>query len=81
VTDDDDDDDDRVPLSVSFEAELLYVCCLKCGLQRFRGQDVRETVTTSIFKISCHYFDRCCIILGRLFSIWFRLSEETWELL
>ena len=54
MTDDnyDDGDDDRVPLSVSFEVELLYVCCVKCGLQRFRRQDVRETVTTSIFKIS-----------------------------
>ena len=78
MTDDDDDDGgDRVALSVSYEVELLYICCVKCGLQRFRRQDVRETVKSSIFKIRCHYSERCCIILGRLFSICFRLSEET----
>ena len=54
---------------------------MKSGLQRFRRQDVRETVTTSIFKISCHYSDRCCIILVRLRSSCFRLSEEYLKLL
>ena len=49
-------------------------------LQRFRRHDVRETVTTSIFKISCHYSEMWCIILGRQFSSCFRLSEETWKL-